>query len=276
VSSLGEEFKANPVYLIPILASLIIGLACAYLLGSIPVAAPPVIPFPDTPSGSISNAIYFLAIIATSAAIFYLLIRWKRSKTIGILVAFAISAASILLSAVYLSALLSSIPNWEIIAAISAILITVLVDLIIFKVGGKAQSVVVVALGGALGVFLGYSIPLWSSILILVFLAAYDIVAVYKGPIGKIADSGLDQLKGLSFSFKHLQMGLGDLVFYSMLCGTMFLKIGWFSYFFSLVGIVIGTFVTFKLLEKKEIFPGLPLPILLGLSGGLLGSLLPG
>jgi hypothetical protein len=127
-------------------------------------------------------------------------------------VIFAISAASILLSGIYLSALLSSIPNWAILVAFLTILITALVDFIIFKVGGKAQSVVVVALGGALGVFLGYAIPLWSSVLILLFLAVYDIIAVYKGPIGKIADSGLDQLKGLSFSFKHLQMGLGDLV----------------------------------------------------------------
>ena len=275
MNALGEEFKAHPVYLIPIFASLVVGLACAYLLGSIPVAAPPVAPFPDTPFGSISNAIYFVVIIAASATIFYLLIKWKSRKAIGILVIFAISAASILLSGIYLSALLSSIPNWAILGAFLTILITALVDFIIFKVGGKAQSVVVVALGGALGVFLGYAIPLWSSVLILVFLAVYDIIAVYKGPIGKIADSGLDQLKGLSFSFKHLQMGLGDLVFYSMLCGTMFLKIGWFSYLFSLVGIMIGSFITFRLLEKKQIFPGLPIPILLGLSGGWLGSFIP-
>ena len=58
--------------------------------------------------------------------------------------------------------------------------------------------------------------------LILAFLAVYDVIAVYRGPVGKIAASGLDQLQGLSFSFKDIQMGLGDLVFYSMLTGAMF------------------------------------------------------
>ena len=275
MKALSEEFKAQPVYLAPILASLLVGFGCAYVLSLIPVPTYPVTPFPDTPSGSLSNAIYFVIIIAISATVFYLLLKWKSRKMITVLVGFAITASSMLLSVFYLSAVLSDIPNWEILVLILAIAITVLFDFAIFKLGGKAQNAVVLILGGALGVFLAYSIPLWSAVLILVFLAVYDVIAVYKGPVGKIASSGLDQLKGLSFSFRELQMGLGDLVFYSMLCGAMLLKIGWFSYLFSFVGIVAGSFVTFLLLEKKSIFPGLPVPILLGLAGGFLGSLLP-
>jgi presenilin-like A22 family membrane protease len=274
VRRLTEEFKAQPVYLAPILASLTIGLFCAHLLLSIPVPTYPVTPFPDTPSGSVSNAIYFVVIIALSATLFYFLIKWKSRKMISILVGFALTAASMLLSVFYLSALLSFLANWEILVTVLAIVITMLFDLAIFKLGGKVQSVVVVALGGALGVFLAYSIPLWSAAMILLFLAAYDVIAVYKGPVGKIATTGLDQLKGLSFSFKELQMGLGDLVFYSMLCAAMLLKIGWASYLFSFIGIVAGSFVTFVILERKGIFPGLPVPIFLGLTGGLLGSIL--
>ena len=84
-----------------------------------------------------------------------------------------------------------------------------------------------------------------------------------------------NQLKGLSFAFKELQMGLGDLVFYSMLSGAMLLKIGLLSYLLASAGILIGSFATFLLLEKKQIFPGLPIPILLGLAGGFGGWLLP-
>jgi hypothetical protein len=35
----------------------------------------------------------------------------------------------------------------------------------------------------------------------------------FIGPVGKIAESGLDQLSGLSYAFKDIQMGLGDLMF---------------------------------------------------------------
>jgi presenilin-like A22 family membrane protease len=136
--------------------------------------------------------------------------------------------------------------------------------------------VAVVALGGALGIFFGFSIPLYSAVLILVFLAVYDVFAVYRGPVGKIAASGLDQLQGLSFSFKDIQMGLGDLVFYSMLMGVMF-----FSFLpsilptiMAIIGIIAGSIITFFALERKGIFPGLPFPIVLGLALGLITGFL--
>ncbi len=272
---MGDEFKAQPIYLIPIIASLIVGFACAYLLSLNPAPSYPITPFPDTPSGSVSNALYFVVIVALGATIFYFLIKWKSRKAISFLIALALTAASMLLSVFYLSTLLSSLPNWRTLVAVLATIITILFNLTIFKIGGKTQNAVVIALGGALGVFLSYSIPLWSTILILVFLAIYDVIAVYKGPVGKIANSGLDQLKGLSFTFKELQMGLGDLVFYSMLTGAMLMKIGYISYLLSSTGIMIGSFATLMLLEKKHIFPGLPIPILLGLASGFAGWLLP-
>ncbi len=274
-----DKFEAKPVYLLPILASLMIGLGCAYLLLTRPVLLPPVTPFPNTPSGSFSNAIYFVVIIAIGATIFYLLLKWKSRKMITVLTWFALTAASMLLSVFYLSALLSSsVSNWELIVVVLSIFITIVFDIAIFRLGDHARNIVVVALGGALGVFLGASIPLLSAVLILAFLAVYDVVAVYKGPVGKIAHAGLDQLKGLSFSFKDIQMGLGDLVFYSMLSAVMLLNEdfgGWIPYVGSVLGIVIGSFITLRILEKKEVFPALPAPILLGLAFGFLGSLLP-
>jgi len=271
-----EPFEAKPIYLIPIFASLMVGLGFAYLLRIKQVATLTVAPFPETPSGSFSNAIYFVVIIAVAATVFYLLLKWKSRKMITFLVAFALTTASLLLSAFYLSALLSSFPYWEIYVIALSIIVTIVFDLAVFKLGGTARNIVVVFLGGALGVFLGKSIPVFSALLILVFLAVYDVIAVYKGPVGKIANSGLDQLKGLSFSFREIQMGLGDLVFYSMLCAVMLLNDnfgGWVPYLFSLAGVLGGSFLTFIMLKKKGIFPGLPIPIFLGVTLGLLGSL---
>jgi presenilin-like A22 family membrane protease len=273
-----EEFEAEPVYLLPIFASLMVGLGFAYLLLLRPVATPPVTPFPETTSGQFSNAIYFVVIIAIAATVFYLLLKWRSRRMISFLVGFAMTAASMLLSLFYLYALLSSFANWEIYIIVVSIIITVFVDLAVFKLGGTARNIVVIFLGGALGVFLGGSIPFVSALLILAFLAVYDVIAVYKGPVGKIADSGLDQLKGLSFSFREIQMGLGDLVFYSMLCAVMLLNTdfgGWVPYLLSLAGVLVGSFLTFIMLKKKGIFPGLPIPIFLGLTLGLLGSFIP-
>ena len=91
----------------------------------------------------------------------------------------------------------------------------------------------------------------------------------------------MEQLQGLSFSFKDIQMGLGDLVFYSMLTGAMFFAsidsyaspLGILPCLISIVGIMAGSIITFFMLERRGIFPGLPFPIMLGLAGGLIMGL---
>ena len=275
MKALAEKYSVQVVYLVPVLASLLFGLACAYLLLSQPVSLVQVAPFSENnASAPFGNAFYFVIIVALSATVFYILLKRKSRRLITGLIALALTAASLLLSLVYLSALFAYLPSLDFLVIPLSVLITVIFDLAIFRLGSKARNLVVVLLGGGLGVFFSASIPFYSAVLILVFLAVYDVFAVYYGPVGKIADSGLDQLQGLSYSFKDVQMGLGDLVFYSMLVGTMLFNFGLLSYIVSLVGILAGSFITFLLLEKRGMFPGLPFPIMLGLVGGFLVSLI--
>jgi len=282
-----DKFKFQIVYLIPILASLVFGLGCAYLLmpPTIRSTAIPVTPIPNsTPAAPVGNALYFVVIVAISAVVFYLLIKRRSKYIIKGLIVVAMTSASLLLSLEYLNAILSIyFPNLDILPVLigSCLAITILFDLAIFRFGNIPRNLAVVGIGGALGIFFGFEISLysglWSAVLILAFLAAYDVFAVYRGPVGKIAQSsgGMEQLQGLSFSFKDIEMGLGDLVFYSMLTGAMF-----FSFLpsilpciVSIVGIMAGSIITFFMLEKKGIFPGLPFPIMLGLAGGLITGL---
>ena len=274
-----DKFKFQIVYLVPILASMLFGLGCAYLLVPHQSEVIPVTPIPETtPGAPIGNGLYFVVLIAISATLFYFLIKRRSKNIIKGLIVFALTTASLLLSVVYLSAILAFFPIidnlWWLIAL--SIVLTVLFDLSIFRLGSIARNVAVVALGGALGIFFGFSIPLYSAVIILVFLAVYDVIAVYKGPVGKIAASGLDQLQGLSFSFKDIQMGLGDLVFYSMLMGVVFFSFlsSFLPTLMAIVGILTGSIITFFALEKKGIFPGLPFPILLGLAFGLITGFL--
>jgi hypothetical protein len=271
VKTLAEKFDVQIVYLVPILASLLFGLGCAYLLKTQPLPPINVTPFPeDTTPGLFGNAFYFVILIAVSATVFYILLKRKNRKIITLLIAFALTTSSLLLSVVYLSVIFAYGPSLEILVLPLSIVITIIFDLAIFRLGSKARNTAVICLGGALGVFFGNFIPFLSAVLILAFLAVYDVFAVYYGPVGKIAHLGLDQLQGLSYSFKDVQMGLGDLVFYSMLSGSMLFNFGLIPWLVSLVGILGGSFLTFAMLEKKGIFPGLPLPILLGLLGGLI------
>ncbi len=269
---MSDKINVNFVHLMPILVSLLFGLVCAFLILTSPIEIYQITPFPEDVTGSFSNAFYFVILVAISASLLYLLLKRKNHKVVTLVTAFALTTAFFVLSLFYLSSVLFSIPNSEILTLILSAIITVVADLAIFKLGSKACNIVVICLGGALGIFLGVSIPTLSAFLILSFLAIYDAFAVYYGPVGKIARTGLDQLRGLSFSFRNIQMGLGDLTFYSMLSGIMFFNFGVVPCFVSIAGILLGCLLTFAMLEKRGMFPGLPFPIFLGLATGLLTS----
>jgi presenilin-like A22 family membrane protease len=233
-----------------------------------------VTPFPENVAGSLGNAFYFVILVGVGASLLYVLLKWRSHRLINAITGFALTVAVFMLSIVYTYSALSrlNIPYVEVLILTLATLITALADIAIFRMQNSLSDAIVLCLGGALGAFLGASIPPLSTMLILVALAVYDAFAVYYGPLGKIAHSGLDQFRGLSFSFKDIQMGLGDLTFYSMLSGHMLIFFGFLPCLASMIGISLGCLLAFKMLIKRGMFPGLPFPIFFGLALGLLTS----
>ena len=264
---MNEKHRASLIQLAPVLASILFGIICAVLISSTFSTEPyTVTPFSEG-IGSLWNAMYFVIAVSIGATIIYLLLKRKDLRLITLLIGFALTIATFMLSFVYLFAAFSilALPYPEVSVLALSIVTTIIADVAIFRNHKRAGNLTVLCLGGALGTFLGWSIPLLSAVLILIFLAVYDVYAVFYGPVGKIAQSGLDKLHGLSFSFKDVQMGLGDLTFYSMLTSRVLISAGPVFCLASATGVLIGAFLAFKMLEKKGIFPGLPFPIALGL-----------
>lgn len=267
-----DGFKTEPIQLLPVLGSLVFGIVCAYLvLTSIAQGSTSLVQVTPLPEGlgSFVNGLYFVILALIGATLLYLLIKRKKLRLIGLITGLALTVAVLMLSIIYLFAAFSllDVPFTAalILTLTVAASVTVLADFLIFKIQGKFSNTVILLLGGALGAFLGVFIPVVSAVLILAFLAVYDIYAVYRGPVGKIAQRGLEELRGLSFSFRDVQMGLGDLTFYSMLTGLVLAAAGPIVCAASTIGILIGVFLVLKMLEKRGMFPGLPFPVLLGL-----------
>lgn len=263
---MNDTLKIRLTHLTPIIVSLAFGVLCAHLLSSTPIELQGITPFQEG-IGSLGNALYFVVLVGIGATLLYLLLKRGSHKLITMITGFALTTAVFMLSTVYLVALSSTynILNTDSSILILSLAITILADYLIFRTHGKTSNAVVVVLGGALGAFLGSTIPILSAIFILTLLAVYDVFAVYHGPVGKIARTGLEHLRGLSFSFRDVQMGLGDLTFYSMLIGRVFVSSGPFFCLASAIGVLAGVYLAFKMLEKKGMFPGLPFPIALGL-----------
>ena len=270
------SFKASPIYLVPIVLSILVGIFCSLLFIAANTNIGYITIMPESLSGSAWNAVYFVILIAAGAYFMYFLLKKKFHFGIRLLIGIAILVVTFMLSILYLDSFLViinlEISPWLLLVA-SAITTGVAVYLTFSRVK-IAHDIVVLLVGGGLGAFLGLTIPTLSAIFILLLLAVYDVIAVYYGPVGKIASHGLEKLPGISLSFKDVHVGLGDLTFYSMLVSHALIYFGEKACIFSAVGVLLGSFVAFKLLEKRGMFPGLPVPIGLGLALMFLSSLI--
>jgi len=154
------------------------------------------------------------------------------------------------------------------------------------------RNISLMIFGALIGAFLGLVLPTWTSILLLIGLSLYDIYAVFKGPIKKIIElessndnnneSIINNCKKFNILFLSIidyEIGLGDLSFYSMLVCLSYKLSNELSFItihgsfivlipclMSIVGIIMGAYITFKLLNYYELLPGLPISIGLGLS----------
>lgn len=267
---MGEPgFRAGPVYLVPVAVDLLVGLLFASLISGSQAQLAYITVFPEAGPGPLLNAALFVALVGVGGLVIYLLLRRGLVSLIRLVVAGALATAVFSLSFLYSEMVLAALgvadPGlWALVSAASS---AALFNLGVFRGRGSLQGGLILALGGALGTFLGASIPTWSGVALLLLLALYDVVAVYRGHLGRIASRELDCLRGIILSFREVQMGLGDLTFYSMLTAMVLLKLGPMECAASAAGILLGVHIELRRLERESTIPGLPLALSFGLAG---------
>jgi len=275
---MSKTYTASPKYLTPIvLAIAFTGLLSTFIKIQ-QIQVEPITLFPETPSGATLNSSIFIILVASMATLLYLLIRFGFhrlvSKLIKVTLVLAIFVLFLWFGAVSFPAdIISDIldPRNVLIAAAS----TFVLLLMMYRGGTYLQVLAATLVSSLTGTFLGVSIPLFTAFVLLLGLSIYDVVSVFKGPIGKIAEKAdLEKFMGAVVNYENLTIGMGDLVFYSMLTSSSVLNLGYESFLASTLGILAGAYGTFKLLEKREMFPGLPLSLALGMGLALLASAL--
>lgn len=217
------------------------------------------------------NTFIFVALMAGTATFMYVLVKFGRTRSVKIIIKAALAAVIFLLinwyGGIFLQVTAQPIEFAEILLIGAAVLITTGLAFATYVKRGLVQVMAVAVIGALTGTFLGASVPLLTSVILLIGLAIYDLFAVFKGPIGKIAaKTELDDFVGAVFTYKDLTVGMGDMVFYSMLASTAMINFGLYSFTAASLGIILGAFLGFKMLEAREIFPGLPIALGLGLA----------
>jgi presenilin-like A22 family membrane protease len=227
--------------------------------------------FPETPSGATLNASFFVVMMAVAATLIYLLVKRQKKRIVKYLITGAILFVAFFLlnwySELYAAQLspILDVYGYGWIGLTGIVSALLLVGLNRGPQGIRILSITII--GSLTGTFLGASIPTVTAIVLLAALAVYDLVSVYRGPIGKIAEmADLEEFKGAVLTVGDLTIGMGDLVFYSMLTSTAMVNFGTLSYLGAFAGVLAGSYLGFKMLERREVFPGLPFAICIGLA----------
>jgi hypothetical protein len=148
------------------------------------------------------------------------------------------------------------------------------------------HNIVVVIFGVLIGSYLASLIPTWTSLIILMGFSLYDIYSVRKGPIKEMMqqadpDVASGDLVDVDIDDISIDIGIGDLAFYSMLTSITLISAEWggpglvaisgnpFLYIIpfaaAIVGVLIGAWISFELVKKNKILPGLPMSIFIGI-----------
>jgi|YelNatPaOPRAMG01_1025707.scaffolds.fasta_scaffold143832_1 presenilin-like A22 family membrane protease len=259
-----NKFKVSIIHLLPIVFSLMLSSILSYMVLFLNPEIPELTFFPETVNGAALNALTFIILMALAATFMYFLIKFGFQKTVKKLIKIALILSISLIVYWYCETILAltSLPHLLMIVSV----LTAFLSYLIFFSRGAAQVSATVVIASLIGVFLGVSIPYFTAITLLLALSIYDVISVYKGPIGKIVEKAkLEEFTGAVFTYKNLTVGVGDIVFYSMLISNVIANLGFYPYIGAAAGILIGAYAALKMLEKREVFPGLPLALVLGL-----------
>jgi len=282
------EEKIKAIHLLPIFLNILSALAYTFLIinSGIEFEYLPIfneVPEYTNPTEALLNpkpylnAALFIILLTSGLFLNYFLIKKNLRKILKFLflISFSILVYSILFFYIFI---LNFVINNPIISSVS-FLLTFLLSIIIIKIFYSKKDLLrllaAISIGSGAGSALGFFIPYWTSILILIFASIFDIIAVFKGPLKKIFEKDID-LTIFRFSlinFKGLIIGLGDIVFYSLLISFSFINFGLISAIVASIGIIIGSCITLSLLKKDYPFPGLPMPIFIGLALVCLSSI---
>ena len=230
-------------------------------------------PFGKTIEGAIANSLPLIASILIFSFFLVFLVKLKKFNLIkaivtGFLIGSVFSINLILFSTIF--------PNSEFLPWIITIF---LVFLIFFVSYLKTYSFLSKFLSLFIGAEVaGYFATILQPPTVFVFpilLAIYDIYAVFAGPLRKILGvptkakkvlkKKINFLPLLIVDFGLIKIGLGDIVFYSMLPAVGFMIYGIPKMVLTLLATNFGVFLTLHLLRKKKTpLPGLPIPMILG------------
>jgi hypothetical protein len=162
-------------------------------------------------------------------------------------------------------------PSFELPVALGvpAVMVALIAYTIFVKNVTWLATILLAFVGAEVGSFFAETLPQWTALALPIVFSIYDIYAVFRGPLKALigTNPGI-ALVGMSIRAGEFTLGLGDIVFYTLLPSLalfeFYPKFGFLPAALTIVAIEVGMMTTLFLLSKRRLLPGLPIPMLLG------------
>ncbi|HHQ45547.1 MAG TPA: hypothetical protein ENN13_05400 [Candidatus Altiarchaeales archaeon] len=252
-----NDFKPIALVALIYLCAMLAGLQTGEVLINAIRVEKTVEPFIENPE-SLSAGVGVFAYIIAATAIFLVLIKLGLKKLISFGVYLSLFAGVLISTSTYLGGL-------------SIIFSAILILLFRFRrtllVLNATLVLSVAGIGGILGSNLGFT----PAILLLLLLAAYDIIAVFGTKhmvtLAKAAEEGIPLMISIPASEgKNIGLGTGDLAIPITFCVSLIYSHGMATAAFTMLGGLVGlvSLFIFGMKRRGMVLPALP-PITLGL-----------
>ncbi|MDV3244465.1 MAG: presenilin [Nitrososphaerales archaeon] len=226
-------------------------------------------PLGTSSAGSAGNAVILVLIVfASTLALVWVLAR-KMILSFKVLIFGSVSISAFLLTLITFDSFsYKFVPDsYELPLGVAVSLVVVaLIGISIFVKNYPWLSTGILAFVGAeVGSFFASTLPPLTALLLPIVFSIYDVYAVFRGPLKQLIGMGGNMaLTGMSIKAGEFTLGLGDIVFYTMLPSLALFYLTPLLSLSTILVIDVGVVVTLYLLSRKKLLPGLPIPMLLG------------
>ena len=226
-------------------------------------------PLGTSSAGSAANAVILVLIVFVSTLVLVWVLARRMVKSFKVLIFASVSISAFILTLVTFGSISSAfVPTafqLPLDIAVAALVVAIIGITIFVKNYPWLSTAVLAFVGAEVGSFFASTLPPITALILPVAFSAYDVYAVFRGPLKQlIGIGGGIALTGMSIRAGEFTLGLGDVVFYTMLPS---LALYYLTPLISLSTILVidaGVVVTLYLLGRRRLLPGLPIPMILG------------
>ena len=244
---------------------------------------PPTSPGGSGATGSAVNVAFYVGFAFAATLLLLWLLRRKKVTSFKALIFVSLAISSFALTFItsdgfffqYLEPIGGTSAELFADLAVSGMIVGLIGYVIFVKNRPWLSTVVIAFVGAEVGSFFA-TLPIYTAMLLPVAFSIYDIYAVFKGPLKALIGTGEKAaLVGMSIRAGEFTLGLGDVVFYTMLPSLPLAQLAASATsstvaaatraaFVTLGVIDLGVLATLFLLSRRRLLPGLPIPMVLG------------